>query len=39
MSSPASMLAVESLTMAFGGVRAIDELSFRIRPGPVHSII
>jgi branched-chain amino acid transport system ATP-binding protein len=34
-----SLLTVESLTKAFGGVRAIDELSFQIRPGPVHSII
>src|SRR5690606_9445415 len=34
-----SMLTVDSLTMAFGGLRAIDELSFEIRPGPVHSII
>src|SRR5690606_36480740 len=28
-----------SLTKAFGGVRAIDDLSFEIRSGAVHSII
>ena len=34
-----SMLKVESLTKIFGGLRAIDDLSFTIRPGHVHSVI
>ena len=34
-----SLLAVDSLTKAFGGVRAIDDLSLAIRPGAIHSII
>jgi len=34
-----SLLAVESLSKAFGGNRAIDDLSLTVRPGAVHSII
>jgi branched-chain amino acid transport system ATP-binding protein len=34
-----SALTVEHLSKEFGGVRAIDDLSFEIRPGTVHSII
>ena len=34
-----SMLQVEGLTKVFGGLRAIDDLSFTIRPGHVHSVI
>ena len=33
-----SLLAVESLSKAFGGNRAIDDLSLTVRPGAVHSI-
>jgi len=34
-----SLLTVDSLNKAFGGNRAIDDLSFTVRPGAVHSII
>jgi branched-chain amino acid transport system ATP-binding protein len=34
-----STLSVERLSKEFGGVRAIDDISFTIRPGTVHSII
>ena len=34
-----SLLSVRSLTKAFGGVRAIDDLSLSIRAGAIHSII
>ncbi len=34
-----SILRVESLTKVFGGLRAIDDLSFTIHPGAVHSVI
>ena len=32
-------LCVERLSKEFGGVHAVDDLSFEIRPGTVHSII
>ena len=32
-------LRVEALTKEFGGVRAVDGLSFETRPGTIHSII
>jgi branched-chain amino acid transport system ATP-binding protein len=35
----ASLLAVENVSLAFGGVRAIDAVSFEIQSGSVHSII
>ena len=34
-----SLLRVESLSKKFGGLNAIDDLSFDIRPGAVYSII
>ncbi len=34
-----SQLAVEHLSIDFGGLRAIDKLSFEIAPGTIHSII
>jgi branched-chain amino acid transport system ATP-binding protein len=34
-----TLLAVERLSKAFGGVKAIDDVSFSIRRGAVHSII
>lgn len=34
-----SALEVTSLTKEFGGLRAVDDLSFSITPGSVHSII
>ncbi len=34
-----SLLAVDALSKAFGGVRAIDGVSLQIRRGAVHSII
>ncbi|HWK84617.1 MAG TPA: ATP-binding cassette domain-containing protein, partial [Caldimonas sp.] len=34
-----TLLAVENVSKAFGGVRAIEGLSFNIRTGTVHSII
>jgi branched-chain amino acid transport system ATP-binding protein len=33
------ILAVENLSKAFGGVRAVAELNFAIAPGRIHSII
>jgi branched-chain amino acid transport system ATP-binding protein len=35
----APLLAVDALTKAFGGVTAIDQVSFGLAPGKVHSII
>ncbi|WP_421709280.1 ABC transporter ATP-binding protein [Algihabitans sp.] len=34
-----SRLKVEGLSIDFGGLRAIDKLSFEIAPGTIHSII
>ena len=34
-----STLCIERLSKQFGGVHAIEDLSFEIRPGAVHSII
>jgi branched-chain amino acid transport system ATP-binding protein len=34
-----ALLAVQNLSKSFGGVRAIEDLSFEVRPGTVHSII
>jgi branched-chain amino acid transport system ATP-binding protein len=34
-----ALLAVQNLSKSFGGVRAIEGLSFEVRPGTVHSII
>nr|HET7860701.1 ABC transporter ATP-binding protein [Caldimonas sp.] len=34
-----STLDVDALTRSFGGVHAVEALSFEIRPGTVHSII
>jgi branched-chain amino acid transport system ATP-binding protein len=34
-----SLLSVQSLTKAFGGVTAIDDLTLSIRAGAIHSII
>ena len=34
-----SLLLVEGLAKHFGGVHAVEDLSFEIRPGAVHSII
>ena len=34
-----SLFVVEGLSMAFGGIRAVDELSFAVEPGEVFSII
>ena len=34
-----TLLAVDKLSKAFGGVHAIEDLSFGIRAGAVHSII
>ena len=34
-----SALRVEGLSIDFGGLRAIDKLSFEIAPGTIHSII
>lgn len=33
------ILQVQTLSKAFGGVHAIDDLSFNIQPGTIHSII
>ncbi|MBT3239051.1 MAG: ABC transporter ATP-binding protein [Rhodospirillaceae bacterium] len=34
-----TLLRVENLSRSFGGIKAIDDLSLTIRPGPIHSII
>jgi branched-chain amino acid transport system ATP-binding protein len=34
-----TLLVIEKLSKSFGGVRAIDDVSFEIRRGAVHSII
>lgn len=34
-----SLLKIEALSKVFGGLRAIDDLSFSIRAGSVHSVI
>jgi branched-chain amino acid transport system ATP-binding protein len=34
-----SMLRVENLNMAFGGVHAVEDMSFSVNPGTIHSII
>jgi branched-chain amino acid transport system ATP-binding protein len=34
-----AVLAVDGVSKAFGGVRVIEQLSFEVRPGTVHSII
>ncbi len=34
-----SLLEVEALSMDFGGVRAVDDLSFAVAPRTIHSII
>ncbi len=34
-----SLLAAEGLTLTFGGVHAVDDVSFRVEPGEVFSII
>ena len=34
-----TLLAVDGLSKEFGGVRAVDALSFTISPGTIHSII
>jgi len=34
-----SLLAVEGLSKEFGGLKAVDDVSFEVRPGSVHSII
>ncbi len=33
------MLQVNNVTKQFGGVRAVDELSFKVKKGTIHSII
>jgi branched-chain amino acid transport system ATP-binding protein len=33
------MLSVESLSRSFGGVTAVSEISFQVRPGHVHAVI
>lgn len=39
MARAVSQLEVEHLSVEFGGIRAVDDLSFSIRPGRIHSII
>mgnify|MGYP005635933931 CR=1 FL=1 len=34
-----SMLRVENLNMSFGGVHAVEDMSFSVNPGTIHSII
>ena len=33
------MLSVESLSLSFGGVAAVSDISFQVRPGQVHAVI
>ncbi len=34
-----SLLRLENLSRSFGGIDAVDNLSFAVEPGPIHSII
>jgi branched-chain amino acid transport system ATP-binding protein len=34
-----ALLEVDKLSIAFGGVRAVDEVSFRVQPGSIFSVI
>ena len=34
-----SLLSIHALTKRFGGIDAVSEVSFDIRPGPVHAVI
>ncbi|HLI12507.1 MAG TPA: ABC transporter ATP-binding protein [Alphaproteobacteria bacterium] len=34
-----SLLHVEGLSRSFGGLRAVDDLSFAVEPGRIHSVI
>ena len=34
-----STLKVENVTMRFGGVTAVDDVSFTVRPGTIHALI
>ena len=33
------MLSVDSLSLSFGGVAAVSDVSFQVRPGQVHAVI
>ena len=33
------MLTIENLTMKFGGVTALDNISMHVAPGTIHGII
>ena len=37
MSAP--RLEIEALTVRFGGLAAVDDVSFSVAPGPVHGLI
>ena len=37
MSAP--ILAITGLTVCFGGLTAVDDLSFQVQPGEIHALI
>ncbi|MBI4968471.1 MAG: ABC transporter ATP-binding protein [Rhodospirillales bacterium] len=39
MNAPASLLAIENLTVRFGGLVAVDHVSFEVKPGSIHALI
>jgi branched-chain amino acid transport system ATP-binding protein len=36
---PGAALAVENLALSFGGVKALDDVSFAVAPGNIHALI
>jgi simple sugar transport system ATP-binding protein len=39
VSAPAPLLQTNGITKRFGGVKALDDVSFEVRPGEVHSLV
>lgn len=39
MNTPTPMLSVSDLSISFGGLRALDDVSFEVRPGEIVSMI
>ena len=34
-----SLLAIKNITKTFGGLRAVDDISFEVKEGTIHSVI
>jgi len=39
MTTPAPLLALENISVNFGGLRALSDLSLRVRPGSLHGLV